>query len=107
MPGCKVLDSNGYHGEWFVPVALSLYFPSICANGVSVELDAGKACVTNTYGSRGGLLVAGLASDLEGNAVGGGVLELEGGGSEVVEILVEELLAVEVSNQQLTDRRKR
>lgn len=41
--------------------------------------------------SRGGLLMAGLASDLEGNAVGGGVLELEGGGREVVEILVEEL----------------
>jgi hypothetical protein len=35
--------------------------------------------------------VAGLASDLEGNAVGSGVLELEGGGREVVEILVEEL----------------
>jgi hypothetical protein len=36
--------------------------------------------------------VAGLASDLEGNAVGGGVLELEGGGREVVEILVEEIV---------------
>lgn len=35
--------------------------------------------------------MAGLASDLEGNAVGGGVLEFEGGGGEVVEILVEEL----------------
>lgn len=35
--------------------------------------------------------MAGLASDLEGNAVGGGVLELKGGGREVVEILVEEL----------------
>ena len=35
--------------------------------------------------------MAGLASDLEGNTVGGGVLELEGGGREVVEILVEEL----------------
>jgi hypothetical protein len=44
-----------------------------------------------TYSSRGGLLVAGLASDLEGNAVGSGVLELEGGSREVVEILVEEL----------------
>lgn len=44
-----------------------------------------------TYSSRGGLLVAGLAGDLEGNAVGGGVLELKGGGREVVEILVEEL----------------
>lgn len=35
--------------------------------------------------------MAGLASDLEGDAVGGSVLELEGGGSEVVEVLVEEL----------------
>lgn len=35
--------------------------------------------------------MAGLAGDLEGNAVGGGVLELKGGGREVVEILVEEL----------------
>lgn len=41
--------------------------------------------------------MAGLASDLEGNAVGGSVLELEGGGGKVVEILVEELLAIEVS----------
>lgn len=35
--------------------------------------------------------MAGLASDLEGDTVGGGVLELEGGGREVVEILVKEL----------------
>jgi hypothetical protein len=35
--------------------------------------------------------VAGLASHLEGNAIGGGVLELKGSGGEVVEILVEEL----------------
>lgn len=35
--------------------------------------------------------MAGLASDLEGNTVGGGILELEGGGREVVEVLVEEL----------------
>lgn len=46
---------------------------------------------SNTNSSRGGLLVAGLASDLEGNTVGGGILELEGGGREVVEVLVEEL----------------
>lgn len=44
-----------------------------------------------TYSSRGGLLVAGLASHLEGNAIGSSVLELEGGGREVVEVLVEEL----------------
>lgn len=47
-----------------------------------------------TYSSRGGLLVAGLASHLEGNAIGGSVLELEGSGGEVIEILVEELHAV-------------
>jgi hypothetical protein len=41
--------------------------------------------------SRGGLLVAGLAGHLEGDAIGGSVLELKGGGREVVEILVEEL----------------
>jgi hypothetical protein len=44
-----------------------------------------------TYSSRGGLLVAGLAGHLEGDAIGGSVLELEGGGGEVVEILVQEL----------------
>lgn len=35
--------------------------------------------------------MGGLSGHLEGNAIGGGVLELKGGGSEVVEILVEEL----------------
>lgn len=35
--------------------------------------------------------MARLASNLESNTVGGGVLELEGGGREMVEILVEEL----------------
>jgi hypothetical protein len=44
-----------------------------------------------TYSTGGDLVVAGLASDLEGNAIGGSVLELEGGGGQVVEILVEEL----------------
>lgn len=42
--------------------------------------------------------MAGLAGDLEGDTVGGGVLELEGGGREVVEILVEELERRAVSN---------
>jgi hypothetical protein len=45
----------------------------------------------STYSSRGGLLVAGLASHLESDAIGSGILELEGGGRQVVEILVEEL----------------
>lgn len=44
-----------------------------------------------TYSSRGSLLVAGLASHLEGNAIGSSILELKGGGGEVVEVLVEEL----------------
>jgi hypothetical protein len=35
--------------------------------------------------------VARLAGNLESNTVGGGVLELEGRGREMVEILVEEL----------------
>jgi hypothetical protein len=35
--------------------------------------------------------VAGLASHLESDTIGGGVLELEGGGREVVEVLVEKL----------------
>lgn len=46
-----------------------------------------------TYGARGGLLVAGLAGHLESDAIGSGVLELNGGGREVVEILVKELEA--------------
>ena len=35
--------------------------------------------------------MAGLAGHLEGDAIGSGVLELEGSGVEVVEVLVEEL----------------
>lgn len=35
--------------------------------------------------------MARLARHLEGDAIGGGVPELKGGGREVVEILVEEL----------------
>jgi hypothetical protein len=35
--------------------------------------------------------VAALASDLEGNIVGGVALDLDGSGSEVVEVLVEQL----------------
>jgi hypothetical protein len=35
--------------------------------------------------------VAGLAGHLESDAIGSGVLELKGGGREVVEILVKEL----------------
>lgn len=46
-----------------------------------------------TYGTSGGLLVRGLAGDLEGNVVGSVALELEGRGGEVVEVLVQELQA--------------
>lgn len=41
--------------------------------------------------------MAGLAGHLEGDAIGSSVLELEGSGVEVVEILVEELEAMKVS----------
>jgi hypothetical protein len=44
-----------------------------------------------TYSTAGGLIVAVLASDLEGNIVGGVALELDGGSRHVVEILVQEL----------------
>ncbi len=44
-----------------------------------------------THGTGGGLLVASLARHLESDAIGSGVLELKGGGREVIEILVEEL----------------
>lgn len=50
-----------------------------------------------TYSSVGALLVGGLAGDLEGNVVGGVALELEGGGREVVEVLVQELWEANVS----------
>lgn len=39
--------------------------------------------------------MAGLASHLEGDAIRGGVLELDSSGRKVVEILVEELYIVE------------
>ena len=80
-----------------VPVGLSLYFPSIWKRVLVPELrghsktGASRTRRWKTYSSRGGLLVAGLASHLESDAIGGGVLELEGGGGKVVEILVEEL----------------
>ena len=47
--------------------------------------------VKGAYSGGGGLLVAGLAGHLEGDAIGSSVLELEGSGVEVVEVLVQEL----------------
>jgi hypothetical protein len=46
-----------------------------------------------TYRAAGGIVVAALASDLEGDIVGSVALDLEGAGREVVEVLVEELEA--------------
>lgn len=46
-----------------------------------------------TYRAGGDLVVAALAGDLEGDIVGGVVLDLDGAGGEVVEVLVEELEA--------------
>lgn len=44
-----------------------------------------------SYRARGGLVVAALASHLEGNIVGGVALDLDGTGGQVVEVLVEQL----------------
>jgi hypothetical protein len=44
-----------------------------------------------TYRSAGDLVMAALASDLEGNIVGGVALDLKGACGQVVEVLVEEL----------------
>lgn len=51
----------------------------------------GIVSLKNTYSSGGGLVVAGLASELQASAIGQSVLDLDGAGREVVEILVEEL----------------
>jgi len=50
-----------------------------------------------TYGSAGSLVMAALASHLEGNIVGGVALDLEGSGRQVVEVLVQELETTIVS----------
>lgn len=44
-----------------------------------------------TYSTAGGLVVAALASDLEGYIVGSVALDLDGTGREVVEVLVQQL----------------
>lgn len=44
-----------------------------------------------TYSAGGDSIVAALAGNLEGNAVGGGVLDLKAAGGEMVEILGKEL----------------
>lgn len=53
-----------------------------------LDLSRDKEC---TYSTAGGLLVAALASDLEGNIVGGVALDLDGAGRQVVEVLVQQL----------------
>ena len=45
----------------------------------------------STYSSAGDLVMAALAGDLEGDVVGGVVLDLNGTGREVVEVLVQQL----------------
>lgn len=48
----------------------------------------------NTYSTASGLLVAALASDLEGNIVGSVALDLDSTGGEVVKVLVQQLKLV-------------
>lgn len=50
-----------------------------------------------TYSTAGDLVVCGLAGNLEGDIVGGVGLDLDGAGSEVVEVLVEELYCAQRS----------
>lgn len=58
---------------------------------LSHGLDEADGTGAYAYRARSGLLVAALASNLEGNVVGGVALDLDGGGGEVVEVLVEQL----------------
>jgi hypothetical protein len=73
------------------------YVVSICiCNGTGRQLataacDSFRRTKDETYRAAGHLVVAALASDLEGNIVRGVALDLEGAGREVVEVLVEEL----------------
>lgn len=53
--------------------------------------EDGRAQTRGTHSSRGGLFVAGFASDLEGDAIGSRVLEFKSSGRQVVEVLVEQL----------------
>jgi hypothetical protein len=57
-----------------------------------------------TYRAAGGIVVGALASDLEGNIVGGVALDLDGAGREVVEVLVQELEAQRQSSSHLGAR---
>lgn len=58
---------------------------------LSHVLDEADGAGGYSYRARGGLVVAALASHLEGNVVGGVALDLDGTGREVVEVLVEQL----------------
>lgn len=58
---------------------------------MSHVLDEADGALGYSYRARGGLVVAALASHLEGNIVGGVALDLDGTGREVVEVLVEQL----------------
>lgn len=94
-----------------LPLLLSVYFPSICATTknpsqpvdklyifalaidrvLSQGFGDGYGTEIQSYRSGGVLLVAALASDLEGDVVGGVALDLDGTGRDVVEVLVEQL----------------
>ncbi len=55
------------------------------------------AVAGGTYSTASGLVVAALASDLEGDIVGRVALDLDGAGREVVEVLVQQLRRGNVS----------
>lgn len=58
---------------------------------LSHVLDEADGTGGYSYRARGGLVVAALASHLEGNIVGGVALDLDGTSGQVVEVLVEQL----------------
>lgn len=70
-----------YHQEILLPIT------RMAATKASAIGSSGRV----TYGSAGGLVVAALASHLEGDIVRGVALDLEGAGRQVVEVLVKEL----------------
>lgn len=62
-----------------IPDGLSVYLASSWWRW-SVEVVAKRADWGRTYSAGGGLLLGALSIDLEGNTVGGGALDLKGGG---------------------------
>lgn len=62
-----------------IPDGLSVYLASSCRNG-QLESSQSAQIGGRTYSAGGGLLLGALSIDLEGNTVGGGALNLKGGG---------------------------